>query len=538
MRPEHRTMAGDLSPMNSPGNWLAGQQRWSDRYAEHLAFQLRRVAAFVSAGRDDPEALRRHFESCLALLEATAGRNDLSALWIDLVNALHPLPLRWGFWSPWLDVLRKAADKAAGLGSPALRARYLGNMATLFLETQQADAALCTANEALDEAGRTGDGYALALAGSRAAGTLTVLGRHHEAQELLRGVRQQLDAMPAATSGEPQATARALLDVEEMDLARQDGRLAEAITIGERMIAALEATADIDSHDLATAYRRRATILWAAGRFADAAEDLTRSAALFRAVGDPLAAIFSEGNLGLVYFSMGRFQLAETVKVLAIRSAEELNAYWWLVRDLGELCGIYMYTGQLERALSYCHRHVELARRLGDGRQLALARDNRGVTLMLLGRHDEARADIEDSLRHFQDEGIIENTILATLDMALFLRGTGELDRAASLAGDNFQQARELDFPILHILTTRCLALFRPPVEQDRLLREALALAEAHGRRMDVAGCLFSLAALATNAAERGRLYDQAAAMLREMGAEAWLVNHSSAAPPLIPMFY
>ncbi len=323
-----------------------------------------------------------------------------------------------------------------------------------------------------------------------------------------------------------------------MDLARQDGRLAEAISIGDRLIAALEATTGIDLHDLATAYRRRSTILWAAGRYAEAARDLTKSAAMFRAAGDPLAAVFSEGNLGVVYFSMGRFQLAETVKARAIRSAEELNANWWLVRDLGELCGIYMYSGQLERALTYCHRHVQLARQLGDQRQLALARDNRGVTLMLLGRHDEAQPDIEHSLRYFRDEGIIENTVLATLDMALFLRATGEWEQAMALAEVSYSQANGLDFPILRILTTRCLALFRPPAEQGRLLREALALAEAHERRMDVAGCLFSLAALEADAAVRGRLYDQAAAMLREMGAEAWLAGHSPTEPPLLPMFY
>lgn len=416
-----------------------------------------------------------------------------------------------------------------------MRARYLGDMATLLLETAQADTALLMAREALDEAGRAGDSYALALAGSRAAGALSVLGRYDEAKAILAGLRQQADAMPAGASD---ALARGLLDLEEMDLARKDGRLTEAIALGERLIASLEATAGVDPHDLATAYRRRSTILWAAGRYADAAQDLAKSAEMFRAAGDPLAAVFSEGNLGVVYFSMGQFRLAETVKARAIRSAEELNANWWLVRDIGELCGIYMYSGQLERALTYCHRHVELARRLGDERQLALARDNRGVTLMLLGRHDEARPDIEDSLTYFRDEGIIESTVLTTLDMALFLRATDERERATALAEESFVQANRLDSPVLRILTTRCLALFRPPAERERLLREALDMAEAHERRMDVAGCLFSLAALENDAAERVRLYDRAAAMLREMEAEAWMAGHSPADPPLLPMFY
>ena len=527
-----------MIPSPTRHEWPRERERWAGFYAERLPLQLRQVAAFAAARRDKPDTLRPHFESCLTLLEATTDRHDLSALWLALVDALHPLPLRWGFWSPWLDVLRRAADKAAELDRPAVRARYLAHMATLLLDTAQADAALRSASAALDEAGRAGDGYALALAGSRVVGALSALGRYGEARELLSGVRHQLDTLPSGASGVPEIPGHALLDMEQMDLARQDGRLAEAIVIGEKMIAALEATAGIDPHDLATAWRRRSTILWAAGRYDEAARDLTQSAAMFRAAGDPLAAIFSEGNLGVVYFSMGQFQLAETVKARAIRSAEELNANWWLVRDIGELCGIYMYSGQLERALTYCHRHVELARRLGDPRQLALARDNRGVTLMLLGRHDEARPDIEYSLTYFRDEGIIESTVVATLDMALFLRATEEPERGTALAEESYARANRLDSPILRILTTRCLALFRPPAEQERLLREALALSEAHGRRMDVAGCLFSLAALENDVAERGRLYARAAAMLREMGAEAWLAGHSAADPPLLPMFY
>lgn len=527
-----------MIPSPTRHKWPHERERWAGFYAERLPLQLRQVTAFASARRDKPDTLRLHFESCLTLLEATANRHDLSALWLALVDALHPLPLRWGFWSPWLDVLQRAADKAAELDRPAMRARYLAHMATLLLDTAQAGAALRRASEALDEAGRAGDSYVLALAGSRMAGALSALGRYDEARELLLSVRHQLDALPTGASGLPEVPGYALLDMEQMDLARQDGRLAEAVVIGERLIAALEAMAGIDPHDLATALRRRATILWAAGRYDEAARDLTRSAEMFRAAGDPLAAIFSEGNLGVVYFSMGQFRLAETVKARAIRSAEELNANWWLVRDIGELCGIYMYSGQLERALTYCRRHVELARRLGDERQLALARDNRGVTLMLLGRHDEARPDIEDSLTYFRDEGIIESTVLATLDMALFLRATGEPERAAALAEESYARANRLDSPILRILTTRCLALFRPPAEQEQLLREALALAEAHERRMDVAGCLFSLAALENDTAERVRLYNQAAAMLREMEAEAWLADRSPADPPLLPMFY
>ena len=511
------------------------QKQWADYYKERLPLQLRQVTAFVSARYDKPDMLRPHLRSCLLLLEATADRHDLSALWVALVDALHPLPLRWGFWSPWLDILRQAASKAANLNRPALQAEYLAYTAALLSETALAETALSTAREALDCAHRAGDAYSIALAGSKIMAALHGLGRFAEAQDTLTSAKEAMNS--AASSGAIRdAHGRALLQIEEMDLMRHFGRLPEALALGEQLVATLKAIPDLDLHEFATALRRRATILWAAGQYAAAAADLTRSAELFRQVGDPLGAVFSEGNLGLVYFSMGDLDLAEAIKVRAVRAAEDLNAGWWLVRDLGELSGIYMYRGQLDTTLVYCRRHVELARLYNDERQLAQARDNRGVTLMLLGRYEEAHPDIEAALSYFQEHGPAESLVAATLDMALYLRSVNEPERAALLAEENFSRARQLGYPVLHMLTSRCLAMFKSRDDQVRLLQEALALAREHDRKMDIAGSLFSLSAITGDAAEGDRLYDQAALMLREMGTEGWLIGHSRDNPPHLPL--
>lgn len=514
---------------------LEERQHWPRFYAERLTAQLDQVTAVARQRRAHPDRIRRHFSSFLSLLNACDAHAPLDPLWLELVDALHPLPLWWGQWASWLAVLRRAAAKAETLGKAARQADYLAHAAALLEDTGASELALRAGREALRLARQVGDAPRTALAAALVSSSLRNSGRAHDALRLLEEVEGITGVLDDRL---PLSRETALLTLERLDLHRHFGRLPEAVELGERLVVGLDHSPDLDDHTRAVVLRRGATILWAAGRFAQAASDLRRSAELFTSVGDAFGAIFSEGNLGLVYHSMGRFDEAEASKLRAIQAGEALNANWWLVRDLGELCGIYMYTGQLERALTYCHRHVELARQLGDKQQLALARDNRGVTLMLLGRHDEARPDIQDSLRYFQDEGMFENTILATLDMVLFLRATGESEQAAALADESFSQASRLDYSVLRILTTRCLALFQPPAEQDRLLREALALAEVHERRMDVAGCLFSLAALQTDEAERGRLYGQAAAMLRDMQAEAWLAGHSPYDPPLLPLFY
>ena len=86
--------------------------------------------------------MRPHFDSYLALLNATATRPDLVAPWLALVDRLHPPPVRWGQWAAWLGVLRRAADKAAEANQPARQAEYLAYAAALLLNTGQLAAAL------------------------------------------------------------------------------------------------------------------------------------------------------------------------------------------------------------------------------------------------------------------------------------------------------------------------------------------------------------------------------------------------------------
>jgi tetratricopeptide (TPR) repeat protein len=325
--------------------------------------------------------------------------------------------------------------------------------------------------------------------------------------------------------------------MERMDLERHFGHLSEAVAIGEHLITQLESTPGLDPHHLAVAYRRRATIMWVVGRYTTAVADLQQSIGLFNNTGDILSATFSEGNLGLVYYSMAQYDRAESSKLHAIRVAEDLNAGWWLVREVGEMCAIYMARGELARALSFCRRHIELAKQFNDATQLGIASSNRSVTLLLLGRFDEAGLDIETAFHNFHEQDRVESIIAGTIDMTLFLRGTGQMDKASRLAEENYKRAFSYQFPVLQLLTTRCLALFRSATEQEILLRQALSLATSLDRRLDIAGCMFSLSVVVSNANEQNALYEQAVEMLNQMGAKSWLDGHSMKNPPLLPLF-
>lgn len=518
----------------STAHWADERQRWMQFYAERLSAQLRRAA--VLAADSPSQALQPHFDTFLSLLNATAARIELSHLWLGLVKQLHPLPVRWGQWSAWLAILRQASRKAAALAQPEQQAEYLAYTADLLLNVGQFTAALEVAQEAMQLARQSQAARPLSVAGSAASATLRSLARYEEAQNLIDQVRAEVAQLESPQPVARAAMAAALLDLEQMDLLRYFKRLDEALALSELLVDRLSAVEGVDPHDLATVYLRRATITWVSGRYHQSEADLKRAAALYHQAGDPLQAIFAGGNLGLVYYSMSRYQQAEALKLEAIRAAEEINARYQLVSDLGDLSAVYIALGRMELAYDYASRMVELATELGNAAELSRGRGNRSYALLGLGRYDEAYEDIEFSLNLYRQQGRLEGTIVTMIDLILYLQGIGREEEAAQLAQENYEAAWKEDFPHLHIVTARCLALFQSPPEQRQLLEQALSLARQHNRPMDEAGCLFSLSAIASDRQEGDELYQQGVDLLRQMGCLGWLEGKSRADPPLLPM--
>jgi tetratricopeptide (TPR) repeat protein len=521
------------SPVSSIA-WADERRRWTQFYDQRLAEQLRRAADRAESA--PPADLRPHFESCLSLLHATAERPALGPLWLALVDRLHPLPVRWGHWAIWLAVLRRAAEKTAEPGQAARRAEYVAYVADLLLSTGQFEAALTQAQTAMDLARQSRAVWPLGVAAGVASATLRALARYGEAQALIDTTRAVAVSLPPPPSPARAALAAALIELEQLDLHRHFARPAEALALGETVIARLLAVDGIDPHDLATAYARRATITWAFDQYQAAADDLRRAADLYRRAGDELQATFAEGNLGVVYLSLSRYGEAEALKLAAIRAAEAVNARHTLATELGDLSVAYIGLGRMAAAHEYADRMVKLAAELGDEAELSRGRGNRGYTLLALGRYDEALADIEASLARYQAQRRVEGVLITTVDMVLYWQGVGQTARAAQLARQNYEAALAEDFPKLRIVTARCLALFLSPPERRVLLLETLALARQHGRPMDEAGCLFSLAAIETDAAQGHAYYQAAARLLEQMGATQWLAGKSLADPPSLPL--
>jgi len=513
--------------------WREERRRWTQFYADRLPDQLRAAVAIVET--NPPEQLRPHFDTFISLL-AAADQNETSNEWLGLVDRLHPLPARWGYWPSWLSILHQATQKAMALGQPARQAEYMAYAADLLLNSGRLARALDVAREATGLARHSRAAWPLAVAGNVVAAALRSMARYDEAQAIVDETRGELTRMDPPQSAARAVMAGALLDLEQMDLHRHFKRLDDALILGQSLVERMAATEGIDPHDLATAYLRRATIVWVSARYQAAADDLKHAATLYRAAGDHLQAVFAEANLGTVYYSLSRYAEAADFKLAAIRAAEEVNARHHLVSELGDLGTIYIALGRMDLAFDYTNRMVMLAAELGNDAELSRGRGNRGYALMGLGRYQEALADIEFSLNQYREQDRLEGIIVTTVDLVLYLQGSGEVEQAIQLAEENYKTALRADFPHLHLVAARCLALFPPPVRQRALLEETLTLARKHGRPMDEAGCLFALAGLSADAAERDALYREGARLLHQMGAAGWLAGRSPADPPLLPM--
>ena len=473
--------------------------------------------------------------SCLTLLDRAAAPH-LTPLWLDLVAALHPLPLRWRRWEEWGRVLNQAAVRCGAVSDPAQQAAYLAAVADLQRHRGQLEEALATAQRARELAWQARAILPLAQAGSTAVAALRFLGQVGEAIALLDKAQDQLTSLVALTDGAGHAEPQTLLDLQRMDLLRGTGDLPAAVSLAERISAPLEQEGAVDPHFLATVLRRRATILWAATRLAEAAADLERSAVLFAQAGAPLEAIFSRGNLGLVYYSMARYDEAEAGMREVIAAAEEMNAQWRLMRDVGNLAAVYFARGELQAALTYAQRHLDLALRFGDKVEEIRGIGNHACIHVYLGQIAPALPRLQAIYDRLLAQERPEGYLSVHVDFAVAFHLLGDREQSRENALRICAHPVTQKYPSLQILGLRARALTEEAVTAGSTLQEALGLAREHGRALDEAGCLLSLAALASDSAEQQRLWHEGSVLLTRIGATAWLDGRTPDNPPLVAL--
>ncbi|HFQ93047.1 MAG TPA: tetratricopeptide repeat protein [Anaerolineae bacterium] len=514
--------------------WQRERQTWTDYYERQLHRQLAQAVVLLNSA-PRPQQLKRHFDSFLVLLRRARARPDLRVAGIELLAALHPWPQRWGYWDAWEQELERAIPLLAAFGRTEQQAGMMTAVAQIQFDTGRLETAAAAARAALELAweGRLAAAWGAAV--NRYILTLNRLGQNREARRLLTQFEAQLDALPFAATEKERLEAAGHLLLRRIIFLRHDGRAAEAARRVGRLIKQLARQPQADQFLLAFLYEEHATMLWASDQYEPAVASLQKAIDLYGRIGDEFAEASARGNLGIVYWSMARLNEAEEAIWQSLRAAEAFNARWRVANEMGNLCAISLHQGRLQRALRFTERHLQLAQAVDDAAEIDRAQGNRVQILLYLERYAEVLPALRESIAQLEALEMQWQVAQGYANLSCCLYGLGRLAEGETAVNRAAALAQEIDSPLLAGLVLRCRALFASPEEAAALTEQALALARQHKHRLSAARCLLRLAVLASGE-RRQALWAEGEAIMREIGAEAWVNGRSPENPPTVAM--
>jgi tetratricopeptide (TPR) repeat protein len=518
--------------------WQAERGHWGSYFEGLVRAQLKWATGFVRAHKPTPHQLKPRFHSLLALLTTAHPHPALHPLALELISALHPLPVWWGYWTAWEPELRFAIKTAAALGSLSTQAEFTGYLAALQLSVGLIETAIQTGEQALDLARRAGNVPLLIEAGAVTLTAQRLMGQINQARELHALLKAAFTNAALSFSETARLVAQARLDMHTAHFLRSAGKLTDALALLDTLVQRIEparaAFAQPPPDLLAGVYTDRATLHWARGAYAQAITDLRQALMCYEKVGEEAATATTWGNLGLVYWSMAAFDLAESALRKSITLTEHLNAHQRLTNEVGNMGLVYLARGELHLAATYISRQLALAEETGFITERHRAIGNRGIVRLHLGEYaaaiEDLHADIELT-RHRSQEGL--GCAYTALSWCLLGQGKGR--EGEEYARQALRLGEDMHSPGLRIIALRCLAEFQSGAEKSQTLQTALALARAHQRRLDEAACLLSLAGV-TPPPEAMTYWDEGVVRVHQIGAAPWLAGHAPENPPRLAL--
>jgi tetratricopeptide (TPR) repeat protein len=181
----------------------------------------------------------------------------------------------------------------------------------------------------------------------------------------------------------------------EVDTAITDCEMGLAILAGlESSTEALCAEADL--------YNTLGTVYLDQGNHSRAADVYRRSAELREQAGDFPGMARSYNNLARAAWRQGDLRLAGEYIERMLEISKQIGNDYFRAFGYNNLGVIAFTTGDPERALGYYRDALALQRRLGDGFGVAQSYSNIGEALIRLGRHAEARQQLEQAANAFE----------------------------------------------------------------------------------------------------------------------------------------
>jgi tetratricopeptide (TPR) repeat protein len=510
----------------------SSSQTWANEYIHHLDQRLSRSLAYLRSS--SPAVIHTHIRSFLTLLQETRRYPSLMPKALELIAALHPLPVRWGLGQLWEPELLFAIEHIPPRKT-GLRYEYHCDLADVYLFSGQFEKAIRHAWQVLDH------NDAINIQTARAVrilfNCLRSTGQPQAADELIERMDPQfLAGQPATEISSDIAHAWLHFNQCELELLRERGEIDRAIQLVEDMLWLDHQLGETDRMLTAGLYTHRSTLLWVQGHYHQAAVDLNRAIELFRREEDQFNAESLQSNLGLVYLMMGDLDRSQKSLQSAIRFYRSTGSDQLLTYDIGNLGLVYFARGELDLALDLTREHITHAQRLNFVSEYNRGLRNLGTILYYFGEYQQAIEVLTICHTYYEKRGSRSAYWLDIVWIALCEAATGAHEKALELVHEALSYSQELESEVLQQLTLRCLAALLPGEERFETLSLSLLLAQKNNRKQEEAATLLMLASIDTDADQAKANWDKGCALLNEVGAEKWLVGHSIEQPPFIPL--
>lgn len=509
---------------------ISEQIRWQKEYQQQICQRLTASTQYI---RDhSPEQVKTHLRSFLTLLEESHRYPALTALILELITCLHPLPLRMGYGGRWEPEMRFAFKRTR---EHSTRLVFLNHLAENALIRGKYSTAIQDARTAMQISGRDSSNKGLAC--KILFDTYRISGKNRQAKRLITRFASQFQPVKISDST-TQTAAVGWLNYSQcrLKLLREQGKVNEALDLAIAMILLDFSNGNPQPELTAALLIERSTLLWVKTRFTEAVSDLEQAIALYQSIDDHYHASSMQSNLGLVYWSMGDFKSAELSLRTVIDFFTRTGSDQLVTSDIGNLGLVFFSQGKIKQAEEQITLHVNHARRIGVLSEEMRGLSNLADTHFYMGKYQQALEEHQVTDPYLRKHGARDGYMLAHLWVACCMNQLGEKTKAIQRTRQVLRWCEQKDVPSLEGPANRCLAHLLPKNERDPYLQHACQLARTQNRRLEEAACLLQLAEIASTPQDQQALWQAGADILNQIGASAWLEGHSPSDPPFLPM--
>jgi tetratricopeptide (TPR) repeat protein len=508
----------------------AQTNHWQDKYYQHLEQRLQVTLKYILTS--SYAEIRSHLRSLLATLDEARRYPDLYPLILNVIAALHPLPLRWGFGYLWQSQLSFALQQESDASQLAV---YHNALAEIYFFSGSFELAI-TESRAVQSL-KQDQSTQTARAGRMLFNCHRSMGNPNRADQVLKKLAGSFHLKQNIHQiNEADALGWLILQQCQLEQLREQGKTEDALTLVNDMLqldGQLGSPDPILTADLTT---RRSTLLWMRGAFQGAVEDLLHAVDLYNSEEDIFNAEALQSNLGLVYWSMGELKRAEASLQSSIAFYRKSGADQLITHDIGNMGLVHFARGHLQAALNTTREHIAHAGKLGFVSEHNRGRRNLGTILYYFGKYEKALEELCSNQDYYEQRGSREGYTLDFVWSACCHYQMGQKEKALADIRQVLEWSVKNSSSVLEAVTRRSLAYFLPLEDPSRLshLERCLALSKTQERQLEKAAVLLTMAQ-AMPAAERELTWQAGADLLTRIGAEAWLEGHSIDNPPYIP---